>query len=196
MIVLASSSGARARLLSAAGVPHIVDPAGVDEEGITASLKEDGAPAADISEILAETKARQVEQRHPGRIIIGADQILECDGRLYGKPGSADRVRAQLEDLSGRSHRLWTSLCAVRGAQRIWHHTSAPELKMRSLTDEFMDNYVIQSGAAILACAGGYQLEAVGAQLFDDVSGDYFAVQGLPLLPLLRFLRANNIIKT
>jgi len=191
-VVLASASRARRVLLEAAGVALLVDPAAVDEASLKASLALEGAGAPAMAETLAEVKASQVSPRHPALITLGADQILECEGRCYDKPEDLAAAKAQLQALRGRRHRLISSLVALRGGQRLWHHTGEAQLTMRDFSDEFLAAYLTAAGPAMLESVGAYQLEGPGAQLFSRIEGDYFTILGLPLLPLLEFLRAQG----
>lgn len=193
-IVLASGSETRAKLLQAAGVPFLVDPAAVDEAEVKHSLRHAGVSAADMADHLAELKARQVGRRHPGRTVIGADQVLECDGKDFAKPADLAAARRQLQELRGKCHALLTAVVAMRDDTRLWHHRDRSVLTMRPFTDEFLDGYLKAAGASALQSVGAYQLEGLGAQLFAGVQGDHFAILGLPLLPLLHFLRENREI--
>lgn len=193
-LILASASASRTRLLTAAGVPHRVEAAHVDEAAIKESLVAERATAGDIAEILGATKARQVAAGAPGVLVLGADQVLELDGALFDKPGDMDEARRHLLALRGRTHRLWTSASVVRDGRHQWHHTEASALTMRDFTEAFLERYLEEAGEAVLTSVGAYRLEETGAQLFSAVEGNHFAILGLPLLALLPFLRANSII--
>ncbi len=191
-LVLASASAARAKLLAAAGVDFMVEPAHVDEQVLKERLTTDGAGADRCALALAEAKALTLSERHRDALIIGADQILVCDGRWFDKPSDLGAARRQLMALRGRSHVLETAVCAVRNGERLWQAASAPQLMMRRFSDAFLDDYLAGEEKAILGSVGAYRLEGRGIQLFERIDGDYFAVLGLPLLELLRFLRGRG----
>ena len=195
-IVLASASRSRARILESAGVPFVAIAAHVDEESVKESLKAEGAKPLAVAETLAELKAKRVSESRPDTFVIGADQILECDGEWFDKPKDRAQAIRHLRNLSGRTHELATAVCVVTAGQLIWHHREAPGLTMRTLSDAFIHRYLDQVGEAALTSVGAYQLEGLGAQLFEHVQGDFFSILGLPLLPLMRFLRERGLLMT
>jgi septum formation protein len=188
-IVLASASRARRALLLGAGVDILVDAAAIDEAAVKESLVAAGAGAAEIAETLAELKAKRVSPRHTGKLVIGADQVLDCEGRIFDKPADLGAAGDQLRALRGRKHRLVSSAVALRDHVRLWHHTGQATLTMRDFSESFLDKYLEAIGAQACESVGAYQLEGRGAQLFAQIAGDYFTILGLPLLPLLDFLR-------
>ncbi len=193
-VVLASGSRTRAEMLERAGVRVTLAPAAVDEEEIKLAARAEGAPVEDVAEALAELKAQRVTRRHPGALVIGADQMLECEGRWFDKPTDRAAARAQLQELRGRTHRLVSCAVVVRDGERLWHHVDRARLTMRPFSDAFLDSYLDGAGDDVLHSVGAYHLEGLGAQLFHRVDGDFFTILGLPLLPLLGFLRVHGVI--
>jgi septum formation protein len=193
-VVLASASPIRAALLRSAGIPITIDAAAIDEAEVKASLRTARAEPAVVAETLAELKAQRVSRRHAGSLVIGADQVLECDGVLFDKPVDLAAARAQLLALRGRTHRLVSAVVLARDGQRAWHHVDRADLRMRDFSAGFLDHYLESSGAAVLSSVGAYQLEGRGAQLFVSIDGDYFTILGLPLLPLLDILREHGVL--
>jgi len=193
-VVLASASAVRARLLAEAGLAVRCQPAAIDEESLKSSLKSEGATPAQVAETLAELKAQRISVKHEGALVIGADQMLSCNDVWFDKPADRDHAAAQLRALSGKRHTLWTSVCVVRNGSRMWHHNAAARLTMRNLSDAFIDSYLAAAGAAVTSSVGAYQIEGLGAQLFAELDGDFFTILGLPLLPLLDFLRQNRVL--
>lgn len=193
-VVLASASAIRRAMLVNAGIPCLVDPGAVDEDEIKQAMKAEGAPATAVAETLAELKAMRVAPRHRDALIFGADSMLECNGIWFDKPADRDHAAAHLTALSGRTHRLISAAVCVRNGARIWHHTSVAALTMRPLSPAFIEAYLDAAGPAVQRSVGAYQLEGLGAQLFSKIEGDYFTVLGLPLLPLLAFLRGHHVI--
>jgi septum formation protein len=194
-LVLASGSATRARLLADAGLPILVDPAAVDEEEIRASFQAEGRDAAACAAALAEAKATRVSGRHPGALVLGADQILDCGGRWLEKPRDLNAARAQLTQLRGKRHVLVTAAAVVRNGAIVWHVIDRAQLVMRAFSDAFLEDYVAAARDELLDSVGAYRLEGLGAQLFERVEGDFFTILGLPLLPLLDFLRGHGALE-
>lgn len=194
-VVLASGSPTRARLLAAAGVGVRQRAAAVDEAAVREALRADGVGPGDAAVALAEMKAQRVAgQEGHETIVLGADQILTCEGRWFEKPADLSAARAQLTALAGRRHELWTAAVAFRGGARVWHHLAQARLWMRACSDDFLDRYIEAAGEAALGSVGAYQIEGPGAQLFARTEGDRFAIEGLPLLEVLEFLRVQNVL--
>lgn len=193
-LILASGSAARKQMLEAAGLAFEVDVPRVDEEAAKASLRAEGMKSRDQADALAELKALSVSRRRPG-FVIGADQMLAVEGETFDKPKDRAEARAHLQHLRGLTHELMTAAVVAREGAVIWRHIETPRLRMRAFSDAFLDDYLDRVGDAALHSVGAYQLEGLGAQLFERVDGDYFAVLGLPLLPLLAFLREHGMAR-
>ncbi|MEM8587067.1 MAG: Maf family protein [Pseudomonadota bacterium] len=193
-LVLASASPSRRAMLEAAGLDCVIDPPAVDEDSIKQAMRADGAGPADVAEALAEMKAKQVSRRHPNAMVVGADQMLECGTVWFDKPVDRDHARGHLQALRGKSHRLIASVVVVQNEARQWHFNGSVTLTMRPFSDGFLDDYLDRAGDRVLTSVGAYQLEGIGAQLFNKVDGDYFTVLGLPLLPLLDYLRTRGVL--
>ena len=196
-IVLASASSVRTRLLSAAGVPHDIIPAHIDEAEVRDRLLADDATHGSIAEVLAELKAQHVAADVAAdTIVLGTDQILSCEGELFEKPVGLNGVREHLKRLMGKEHTLHAAVCAVRDGAVVWHHNSTATLHMRTLTDGFIERYVETVGEAACQSVGAYEMEGMGPHLFSQIDGDFFDILGLPLLPVLEFLRNEDVVMT
>ncbi|HUZ13172.1 MAG TPA: Maf family protein [Caulobacteraceae bacterium] len=193
-VVLASQSPSRAAILAAAGVGFETVASDVDEDAEKAALLARGATAREVAARLAESKALRVSSRRPHALVIGADQTLELDGALHDKAASLDEARRRLQALRGRRHALHAAVAIARGGTLIWAMMESPSLLMRDFSDGFLDAYLAQEGEALLGSVGCYRLESRGAQLFEAVDGDYFAILGLPLVPLLGLLRREGAL--
>ena len=191
-LVLASQSLARQGVLSAAGIPFEIYAAAIDERGIEAPLVKSGANAADIALHLSRAKALPVSGEKPGRLVIGADQTLCLEGRLFGKPGGRAAAMAQLEALSGRTHELYSGCCVARENTLLFETVGVARLSCRRLSPAFIDAYMTNVDDAILGSAGVYRIEGPGIHLFDAIEGDHATILGLPILPLLKFLREEG----
>jgi septum formation protein len=194
-LVLASGSAARAAMLRSAGLPFTQIRPEVDEEGLREALQADGAPCEDAATVLAEMKARRGSAMSPpDALVIGADQILEIEGDWLAKPGDRAAAADQLRRLRGRTHRLVSAVVAFRGGARVWHDVRSARLTVRAFSDSWLEAYLDACGEEVLESVGCYRLEGLGAQLMDRVEGDHFTVLGLPLIPLLRFLRDHRVL--
>lgn len=183
-------------MLRKAGVELIADPPAIDETDVKAALQADGASVADVAETLAELKAMRISRNHPGALVIGADQMLQCGEIWFDKPVDSDHARAQLIALRGKTHILVSSAVAIHDGARLWHHTDQASLTMRNFSDTFLDGYLAACGSEIAGSVGAYHLEGLGAQLFHRIDGDVFTILGLPLLPLLDWLRVRGILQS
>lgn len=195
-VILASASPSRAAVLRQAGLSAPAEPAQVDEAEVKAALRAEGASVQDVATALAELKAQKVSRRRPGAFVIGADQMLDCDGDWLDKPADLAQAAAHLRLLSAKTHRLVSAVCVVSDGTRLWHHVGMASLTMRPLSEAFIADYLAAVGADALTSVGAYRLEGPGAQLFARIEGDYFTVLGLPLLPLLDFMRNHGVIAT
>jgi septum formation protein len=193
-LVLASKSAVRAAVLAGAGVAFDVAGSGVDEAELKGRLLDERATPREIAEQLAEAKALAMAARRPDSVVIGADQTLELDGVLIDKVEDLAEARDRLVSLRGRAHLLHAAVAAAIGENVVWRVTESPRVTMRDFSDAYLDGYLARNRQAALASVGCYQLEGEGAQLFETVEGDYFAVLGLPLLPLLAFLRRQGVL--
>ena len=173
-------------------MPFVQEPSGIDEAALKTALGD--RPPRALAATLALAKAEAVSARRPEAIVLGADQVLECEGRLFDKPRDANEARAQLVVLRGREHRLMNGLALVRAGRTLWRHDDEARLWMRDFTDAFLDGYLAEAGPDILESVGAYRLEGRGAQLFSRIEGDFFSILGLPLLPLLDALRREGIL--
>lgn len=188
-VILASSSASRQALLTAAGLDFTALPAHVDEEAYKLAYQADGVSATDAAIGLAEVKALRISARHPAALVIGADQMLECEGVWFDKPTDRARCRQQLITLRGKTHRLFSAVVIAHRGERIWHTVGKAAMTMRAFTDGFLETYLDRVGEAVYASVGGYQVEGMGIQLFEKIEGDQSTILGLPMLPILDFLR-------
>ncbi len=193
-VILASASTARRAMLRAAGLQLDVRPARIDEAAIKQAALAAGMAPADAALELARQKAAVIATEKPDAIVIGADQLLVCEKRWFNKPEDEDSTRRQLIALRGRTHRLVTAVVCQQGSAWQWQHVEQPQLTMRDFSDAFLETYLRQEGEAIWHCVGGYRLEGPGAQLFTAITGDYFTIIGLPLLPVLARLRQAGVM--
>jgi nucleoside triphosphate pyrophosphatase len=191
-LVLASKSDIRAKILSTAGLRFEVRPAPIDERAVEAKAGNPDATAA--ARLLARAKAQTVAASLPGRIVLGADQTLARESLRFSKPKDRAAAAEQLRSLRGRTHELHSALALVRDGTVLLDCVDSARLTMRDFSDRFLNDYLDMAGDSAMSSVGGYQLEGVGIQLFERIEGDYFTILGLPLLPLLAFLRQNKFV--
>ncbi|MDA7946405.1 MAG: Maf family nucleotide pyrophosphatase [Hyphomicrobiaceae bacterium] len=192
-LILGSASPSRAALVEAAGLDVTVDPADIDERSIRKVLNRNGdAAPADVAEVLARAKAETVSERHPGSLVIGSDQILALNDRIFEKPETMEDARQTLLALQGKTHQLHTAVALSREGKVHWAHVETAELTMRVLSPNDIGRYLAVAGDDILSSVGAYKLESIGVQLFEKIVGDYFTVLGLPLVALLNQLRREG----
>jgi len=191
-LVLASRSDVRGKILAASGLRIEIRPSQLDERSTEA--KAGSIDAAAVARLLARAKADAVASTLPGRLVLGADQTLARGNRRFSKPADRASAAEQLRALRGRTHELHSAIAMVRDGATLFACVDTAKLTMRDFSDEFLDNYLEMTGATALSSVGGYQLEGIGVHLFERIEGDYFTILGLPLLPLLAFLRENKFI--
>jgi septum formation protein len=190
-IILASKSAARRAVLAGAGVPHETAEAGLDEDAVKVEMLGRDAGPREVAAALAELKALMVSRARPG-FVIGADQTLDLNGRLYDKVADVAAARERLKLLRGEAHQLHSAVVVAKDGRVIWRETISATLAMRDFSDAFLEDYLAAEGEAALASVGCYRLEGLGAQLFAAIEGDYFAILGLPLMGLLDLFRTHG----
>ena len=195
-LILASASATRRGLLERAGFDVICLPASIDEDAIRRAGAAEDVPPGEIAILLAELKGQAVSQSHelvPGQLLLAADQILEIDGDMLGKPTTRDEAADQLARLSGKEHRLLTAVVMFRDGTRIWHHLATNKLHVRTLTSQEIDSYLDVIGDAALWSPGSYQIEGAGMHLFSRIDGCHYSILGLPLVEITGFLRGHGL---
>ena len=195
-LILASGSATRLQMLRQAGIVLTAECPGVDEDAVKQAGRQAAEGAAWVAATLAELKAHRVSQRHPRALVLGADQMLSCEGEWFDKPVSRAAARDQLSRLRGRTHQLISSAVMVCDGERVWQATGQAELTMRPFSDKFLERYLDQAGDDVLHSVGAYRIEECGIQLFSKIDGNHFVILGLPLLPLLAYLRDVEMLDT
>lgn len=187
MLILASGSGSRRAMLEAAGVPHEVAPARIDERAIEAGLA--GADAGGVALALAKAKALAISAGRPGALVLGGDSLVEVDGRRFDKPVSREEAAMHLRCFSGRTMRLHSAAALARNGEVVWAAGAVASLCVTAMSDTFIARYLDAEWPAVSACVGVFRIEGRGAQLFEAIEGDHFTVMGMPLLAVLGALR-------
>ena len=191
-LILASQSKARQSLLANAGFAFESDPADIYERAIQQSS---GLSApGEVATLLAREKARAVSARHPDQYVIGADQTLALGTRIFNKPAGRAQAADQLRALSGHCHELHSAIAVACDEKILFDHASIARMTMRQLSDAEIEAYLAEAGEAVTSSVGAYQLEGLGVHLFERIEGDHFTILGLPLLPLLAFLRGEHLL--
>jgi septum formation protein len=191
-LILASQSRARQMLLTSAGIAFEAVPADLDERAV--QQRSGLATPGEIAGLLAREKALRVSSRMPERYVVGADQTLALGSRLFSKPAGRVQAKEQLRALSGNSHELHSAVAAVRDGKILFEHVAIARMTMRPLCDSELEGYLDEAGEVVASSVGAYQLEGLGVHLFERVDGDHFTILGLPLLPLLAFLRSEGLL--
>ena len=196
-LILASQSAGRIAMLRAAGVEVEAHAPLVDEDSIRQAMAADGAKARDIADALAEAKARKLSRKFPTDLVLGCDQILvAAEGQLLDKPYCPETAKTHLAMLSGKSHRLLSAAVICEAGEPVWRIVDTAQMTMRPLSDAFIDDYVALYWEHIRHSVGCYRIEAEGAQLFASTSGSQFTIIGMPLLPILDYLRIRGLLPT
>lgn len=194
-IILASQSASRRQMLDAAGVDYEALPAFVDEVGVKAAMSHANAAPRDIADSLAELKALKISQQHPEALVIGSDSIVvRADGIIMDKPDDRDIARAHLAALSGATHQLISAAVIAERGRPVWRHVDQAKLVVRLLSASFIDAYLDIEWPAIAQCVGCFRIEGAGVTLFDRIDGNHFTILGMPLLPVLGYLRLRGAI--
>lgn len=192
-LILASQSSARQAMLRSAGVDFTSATALIDEDAVKAGLRAGGISPRNLADALAEAKALRVSQKAPTSLVLGCDQTLAVEGReSFDKATTVEELAGQLSYLSGKTHILFSAAVIVLGGQPIWRCVDSVKMTMRPLSSLFIADYVTREAEHVLGCLGGYKIESGGAQLFAKIEGSHFTIMGLPLLPLLDFLRTRG----
>lgn len=193
-LALASKSKGRRLVLEQTGIPFTIHPADIDERAIEAEIARTGGGADEIAARLARDKAVAISIEQQGRIVLGADQVASCESRLFGKPADAPRAAEQLRFLAGRDHRLHSAVALARDGVVLFETICHADLRMRPLSESFIESYLGVVGAEATTSAGAYQIEGLGIHLFERIAGDHWTILGLPLLPVLEALRREGVL--
>ena len=192
-LILASQSASRRAMLTAAGVPFAAEAAGVDEDAAKASLA--GLSPRDLADALAELKAIKVSLRRPEALVLGSDSIVAlANGTLLDKPESREQAAEHLTRMRGGTHKLWSAAVIAEAGVPVWRHVEAATLQVRTLSYSFIEDYLGREWPAVAGCVGVFRIEGLGVQLFERIEGSHFTVLGLPLIPVLGYLRDRGVL--
>jgi septum formation protein len=191
-IILASASGIRLKILENFGFNVKVVPANIDEDEIKNSLSNEKFTSFDISRALAETKAKKISVKFTDNLVLGADQILDFKGNIFSKPKNMESAIDLMQKLNGNSHSLFSSICLSKNNSVIWMHTEEVVLKMKKLSDKFIEDYLDKIGLETIKQYGVYQIEGLGKELFEEIEGDEYSVMGMPIKQLINYYKINE----
>jgi septum formation protein len=191
-IILASASGVRLKILENFGFNVKVVPANIDEDEIKNSLSNEKFTSFDISRALAETKAKKISVKFTDNLVLGADQILDFKGNIFSKPKNMESAIDLMQKLNGNSHSLFSSICLSKNNSVIWMHTEEVVLKMKKLSDKFIEDYLDKIGLETIKQYGVYQIEGLGKELFEEIEGDEYSVMGMPIKQLINYYKINE----
>ena len=191
-IILASASGIRLKILNDFGFNVKVEIANIDEDEIKNSLLAEKFTSFDISRALAETKAKKISSKINDQIVLGADQVLDLEGKIFNKPENMELAVNLLNRLSGKKHSLYSSICLSKNGSTIWMHTEQTVLKMKKLSDGFIKDYLKKIGLETIKKYGVYQIEGAGKDLFEEIKGDEYSVMGMPIKQLINYYKINE----
>ena len=188
-IILASKSKVRKKILEDNKIRCRVEPSNVDEDNIKESLIKEKASPEIISKNLAELKANKISQKRPGELVLGADSVIDLNGKIISKPVNRDEALEILRDLNGKTHQLISSVCISKNGSMIWNHTEKSELKMKNLSESQLEEYLKKVKTETLLAYGVYQIEAGGLELFESIKGDKDSIMGLPIKQILNYIK-------
>jgi septum formation protein len=191
-LILASGSAARRSMFENAGLAFEIMPAGIDEESVMKTAQAQGMAFDKIAQKLADEKAILISHKNPEALVIGADQVMECEGALLQKAQDKNQAREKLKRLRGKTHSLVSAVSVAQNGEILWRHASIATLSMQNFSDETLERYIDRAGDVLTSCVGAYALEGIGVRLFEKIEGEYFTILGLPLLPLLNYLRQEQ----
>lgn len=187
-LILASKSAARVGMLRAAGLSFQSIPAAIDED----AFKDGDLAPETLAQTLSYEKALAVSKQNPAALVIGSDQVLECNGQTYSKAKNVQEAKEKLQKLSGKTHHLHSGVSVVQNGAQLWSRVARASLTMHDLEDDMIEQYMQKAGDVLTHCAGAYAIEAHGAWLFEKIEGSHFTILGMPLLPLLRYLHQSH----
>lgn len=193
-LILASKSAARQSMLKNAGIEFQSLPANIDEENILKVLEKEGASATNIALHLAKEKALLISKNKPDHYIIGSDQVLSMNEKIYSKANDKAEAIERLKEFQGQEHYLTSAVCVAKNDEILWHKTDVAALKMKALDVQAIEKYSEKAGDVLTQCVGCYAIEGIGIQLFNDIRGDFFTILGMPLLSLLNFLDSKGAL--